>query len=115
MTFSPDGRYIASGGDDQTIKLWHSADPGGAATLQQVSPLRRTPPMTPPDSPPASLALSIATPELLETMRVQIDTHERRVAKLESQVEKLFRLLDSQGKASSEDAVIIQRKSFDDF
>jgi hypothetical protein len=48
-------------------------------------------------------------------MRVQIETHERRVAQLEFLVEKLFRLLDSQGKASSEVPVIIQRKSFDDF
>ena len=101
VTFSPDGRYIASGGDDQTIKLWHGADPGAATPR--------------PASPPASLAAPGVTQELLDAMRVQITTHEKRVAKLEFLVEKLFRLLDSPGKALPEDTVIIQRKSFDDF
>jgi WD40 repeat protein len=116
VTICPDGRYIASGGDDQTIKLWHGTVPGGAATIQPViSPSRRGLPTTLPDSPPAPLAIPGATQELLDAMRVQIETHERRVAQLEFLVEKLFRLLDSQGKASSEVPVIIQRKSFDDF
>ena len=84
VTFSPDSRYIASGGDDQTIKLWHGTDPGATTPQQVVSPLRRDSPM---DSPPASLAVPVATPELLDGMRVQIDTHERRVAKLEAMVQ----------------------------
>ena len=28
MAFSPDGEWLASGSDDQTIRLWELSDPG---------------------------------------------------------------------------------------
>ncbi len=38
ITISPDGRYLASGGEDQTIILWKLSETGAAPSLRQTFP-----------------------------------------------------------------------------
>ncbi|MBW8051387.1 MAG: hypothetical protein FVQ77_13810 [Cytophagales bacterium] len=43
LTFSPDGKYLASGGDDKTIKIWSLEDTSESVTLSgQIHPKHTT-------------------------------------------------------------------------
>jgi WD40 repeat protein len=50
VAFSPDGKWIASGGADRVIKIWNVSD--GTVVRDLVNPGIKPPPMSPPQSHP---------------------------------------------------------------